>query len=183
MNLKFLTGILVFGFALVAVGLIGYNISTNLDFPGSGTDVNESSSSLGACQADAKACPDGTFVSRTGPNCEFAPCQSDEDPSQPIVSCCNQGDWYSCESQAEFDAGIAACGRGECAACQQKATTSTSQSSQGNVSGQGGAGGIVCTQDAAFCADGTVVSRDPANNCQFPTCPDGSRPESGISVQ
>lgn len=27
-----------------------------------------------ACTADAKLCPDGSYVSRTGPNCEFAPC-------------------------------------------------------------------------------------------------------------
>ena len=28
-----------------------------------------------ACTADAKLCPDGkTYVSRQGPNCEFAPC-------------------------------------------------------------------------------------------------------------
>ena len=27
-----------------------------------------------ACTADAKLCPDGTGVGRTGPNCEFAPC-------------------------------------------------------------------------------------------------------------
>ena len=26
------------------------------------------------CTADAKMCPDGSFVGRTGPNCEFAPC-------------------------------------------------------------------------------------------------------------
>lgn len=26
------------------------------------------------CTMDAKACPDGSFVSRTGPHCEFAPC-------------------------------------------------------------------------------------------------------------
>lgn len=26
------------------------------------------------CTADAKLCPDGSYVSRTGPNCEFAPC-------------------------------------------------------------------------------------------------------------
>ena len=30
-----------------------------------------------ACSADAKLCPDGSAVSRTGPNCEFAPCPSD----------------------------------------------------------------------------------------------------------
>ena len=27
-----------------------------------------------ACTLDAKLCPDGTYVSRTGPSCEFAPC-------------------------------------------------------------------------------------------------------------
>ncbi|HCS78848.1 TPA: hypothetical protein DIV55_03825 [Patescibacteria group bacterium] len=27
-----------------------------------------------ACTMDAKLCPDGSSVGRTGPNCEFAPC-------------------------------------------------------------------------------------------------------------
>lgn len=27
-----------------------------------------------ACSQEAKQCPDGSYVSRTGPNCEFAPC-------------------------------------------------------------------------------------------------------------
>ncbi len=27
-----------------------------------------------ACTMDAKACPDGSFVGRTGPKCEFTPC-------------------------------------------------------------------------------------------------------------
>ncbi len=27
-----------------------------------------------ACTQEAKMCPDGSAVSRTGPNCEFAPC-------------------------------------------------------------------------------------------------------------
>jgi hypothetical protein len=27
-----------------------------------------------ACTMDAKACPDGSYVGRTGPNCEFAAC-------------------------------------------------------------------------------------------------------------
>jgi len=29
------------------------------------------------CTQEAKLCPDGSSVSRTGPNCEFAPCQSE----------------------------------------------------------------------------------------------------------
>src|SRR3989344_4192692 len=35
----------------------------------------------------------------------------------------------------------------------------------------------VCTKDARICEDGTVVSRNPANNCEFNACPDGSAPE------
>jgi len=27
-----------------------------------------------ACTQEARLCPDGTAVGRTGPNCEFAPC-------------------------------------------------------------------------------------------------------------
>lgn len=27
-----------------------------------------------ACTQEAKLCPDGSAVGRTGPNCEFAPC-------------------------------------------------------------------------------------------------------------
>lgn len=30
-----------------------------------------------ACTADAKMCEDGSFVGRTGPKCEFAPCPAD----------------------------------------------------------------------------------------------------------
>jgi hypothetical protein len=33
-----------------------------------------------ACTMDAKLCPDGSYVGRTGPNCEFAPCP--ESPTQ-----------------------------------------------------------------------------------------------------
>lgn len=33
-----------------------------------------------ACPMDAKLCPDGSAVGRTGPNCEFAPCPSEETP-------------------------------------------------------------------------------------------------------
>ena len=30
-----------------------------------------------ACTEEAKLCPDGSAVGRTGPNCEFAPCPKD----------------------------------------------------------------------------------------------------------
>jgi hypothetical protein len=37
-----------------------------------------------ACTMDAKACPDGTYVGRQGPNCEFAPCSGE---TGGIVGC------------------------------------------------------------------------------------------------
>lgn len=37
-----------------------------------------------ACTMDAKMCPDGTYVGRTGANCEFV-CPAKTDPSQPVV--------------------------------------------------------------------------------------------------
>lgn len=38
-----------------------------------------------ACTMDAKQCPDGSFVGRTGPNCEFAPCPIVTAPSESVV--------------------------------------------------------------------------------------------------
>jgi hypothetical protein len=40
---------------------------------------SSSSSSGGQCSAEAKQCPDGSYVGRSGPNCEFTPC--------PAVDC------------------------------------------------------------------------------------------------
>lgn len=40
-----------------------------------------------ACSMEAKLCPDGSYVSRTGPNCEFAPCPDDSSNSTPPHAC------------------------------------------------------------------------------------------------
>lgn len=37
-----------------------------------------------ACTMDAKVCPDGSAVGRTGPNCEFAPCP-EESPKNDLI--------------------------------------------------------------------------------------------------
>lgn len=34
------------------------------------------------CTTEAKICPDGTGVGRTGPNCEFAPCPDAAAPAE-----------------------------------------------------------------------------------------------------
>lgn len=41
-----------------------------------------------ACPQDAKACPDGSYVGRVGPNCEFAPC-----PSVPVPTTSTKAGW------------------------------------------------------------------------------------------
>lgn len=57
-----------------------------------------------ACTMEAKMCPDGSFVGRTGPNCEFAPCP---DVPEPGVVCTAE------QREAEFCAEIYApvCGQ------------------------------------------------------------------------
>jgi hypothetical protein len=42
----------------------------------------------GECSRDAKVCPDGTSVGRTGPNCEFPECPNHQpDPGPPTGVC------------------------------------------------------------------------------------------------
>jgi hypothetical protein len=50
-------------------------------------DANNSDNGNIACTADAKMCPDGTYVSRTGPHCEFAPCPREYNISKEKVCC------------------------------------------------------------------------------------------------
>lgn len=166
--------------ALVAL-VIGYNVYVASDFGGD-ANVAESSSSEGVCTTEARACPDGTFVGRNPQNnCEFDPCPQPEEEPTIENSCCNQSDWYTCETPAEFDEGIAACGRGECAACGERRNTSISSSSSGEVEGSDGLGAVVCTQDVGICQDGTFVTRNPGNACQFFPCADGSTPQSTVN--
>lgn len=50
---------------------------------------NQSSEVLVGCTEEAQMCPDGSFVGRTGPNCEFAECpvvdRATQPPTQVIV--------------------------------------------------------------------------------------------------
>ncbi len=39
-----------------------------------------------ACTMDARMCPDGSYVGRTGPNCEFTACSTDVTPVPPKTS-------------------------------------------------------------------------------------------------
>ncbi|HVW71887.1 MAG TPA: hypothetical protein VHB93_01905 [Candidatus Paceibacterota bacterium] len=61
--------ILIAGIVLIIVlGLGGFVYRNVLEHPGTPTAPGT------ACTLEAKLCPDGTAVGRTGPNCEFAAC-------------------------------------------------------------------------------------------------------------
>lgn len=48
-----------------------------------------------ACTMEAKLCPDGSSVGRSGPNCEFAPCPGEETSRSMI----NFGEWSTYKSE------------------------------------------------------------------------------------
>jgi len=76
-NLLIFVGFVVFIFGvLVGVITVSHFLSNT-----SGIPENEV---VAACTREAKLCPDGTSVGRTGPNCEFAACPlGDAIPSVP----------------------------------------------------------------------------------------------------
>lgn len=69
-----------------------------------------------ACTDDAKVCPDGTAVGRTGPNCEFAPCPGEKACDQ--VACT-----LYCENGFKTDpsSGCQICACNDAQACTQEA--------------------------------------------------------------
>lgn len=46
-----------------------------------------------ACTQEAKVCPDGSAVGRSGPNCEFTACPTIA-PNAPDISCTSDSDCY-----------------------------------------------------------------------------------------
>ena len=59
--------------ALVIV-IFGYTIYVNWPVADIDNNNNPSFEDSVYCTMDAKICPDGSYVGRVGPNCEFAPC-------------------------------------------------------------------------------------------------------------
>jgi hypothetical protein len=52
---------------------------------GSASDTATSSDEFMACTMDAKMCPDGSYVGRTGPACEFAACPNETATPKAVV--------------------------------------------------------------------------------------------------
>ena len=63
--------------ALLLLGIGGYyyfgNLNSSTETSGDSTSIYDSNQPV-ACTTEAKICPDGSSVGRTGPTCEFAQC-------------------------------------------------------------------------------------------------------------
>jgi len=62
----------------LSIGIVLFNNNTN--------DPTVPPEDMVACTMDALECPDGSYVGRTGPNCEFAACPSTDIPTPPSTS-------------------------------------------------------------------------------------------------
>lgn len=71
-NLIILTIVIVLLIIFAAFG--GYYVGRTSVGNQGNTDLLPLEPNQRACTMEAKICPDGTAVGRTGPNCEFAPC-------------------------------------------------------------------------------------------------------------
>jgi hypothetical protein len=100
-----------------------------------------------ACPADAKLCPDGSSVGRTGPNCTFPACPGEDGGAMCSPPVCTLACQYGFARDAATGCQVCRCNPGPT---------------------DGGAVG--CPKDARLCPDGSTVSRT-GPNCTFPACP------------
>lgn len=76
-----ISGIIFFFIIGLVISLLGKYILSSKSSPSQIPHPTPTSSKL--CTQEAKLCPDGTAVRRTGPNCEFAPCSSPKSSKSP----------------------------------------------------------------------------------------------------
>lgn len=100
------------------------------------------------CTEEARQCPDGSFVVRTGPSCEFAPCPGEG-------GCTVGGKHY-----AVGEGFVAPDGCNSCSCTKDGVACTAMACPPAN-----------CTEEAMLCPDGkTYVSRT-GPNCEFAPCP------------
>merc|ERR1712194_637209 len=117
------------------------------------------------CAADVQECSDGTSVSRDPANgCEFPACRVGRiclGANEEVKTC-----GTACESTCAVPSPICI---EQCVldVCQRKALHIRDAN---GVCILATACPAVCAADVQDCSDGTSVSRDPANGCEFPAC-------------
>jgi len=118
------------------------------------------------CTAQVRQCQDGSFVSRDPSNgCEFFPCPEvcvnpiTGDPDLPVLCFVNPCEVSLCEADPD-----ASCAPNYCGGCHAIYTDAEGQPAQCDP--------VVCTDDVRQCPDGSFVSRDPSNGCEFLPCPE-----------
>jgi len=139
-----------------------------------------------ACTQDAKQCPDGSYVSRTGPNCEFAPCPGEDGASKENRP---EARRWACTKDAKMCPDGSSVGRipPSCAfaPCPGEEGEGMGEGQDGyNPDDPNNAGTrpqpgprpmppddqVMCTMEAKICPDGTGVGRT-GPNCEFAPCP------------
>lgn len=91
MNKKYILIALV---AVLVAGAVGYVAFFKVPTQTTPEPTESPSSSPIACTQEAKQCSDGSYVGRTGPNCEFAPCPTLPPTPPPPGSECSSD--YDC---------------------------------------------------------------------------------------
>lgn len=82
-NIKTSLGVAIIIIIAATVGFFTWKVLSNNIISNTPTQVQPIKNELAgnrpaqACPQDTKKCPDGSYVSRTGPNCEFAACPGD----------------------------------------------------------------------------------------------------------
>lgn len=144
-----------------------------------------------ACTDEAKICPDGSAVGRTGPNCEFSPCPPftgtmTQAEAQAIAekACIKGGEAlapgeYNANSQTWwFNANLNATRPGCSPACVVSEKTKTAEVNwrcTGAIEPSSpNAPPVACTMEARACPDGSYVGRQ-GPNCEFSPCPGPSQ--------
>ena len=106
------------------------------------------------CSADAKQCPDGSYVTRTAPNCEFAACSDGSGNGVPRgVPGPEPVPYTGGGTGTPSDPGL--------------------QPEPMPAPGSSGPSGIACTMEVKQCPDGSYVSRQSGLRCEFAPCPKG----------
>lgn len=159
--------------------------------------TNNSGGQGSICTADAKLCPDGSYVGRTGPSCQFAACPTGNGTSTPPNGTSTQG--VVCTMDAKICPDGRSVGRVAPSCNFAACPTATSTSGippvvttfaqcvaagypvreknprecvrpDGQVFTEPTTSDNACAQDAKMCPDGSFVTRTGLS-CSFPACP------------